>query len=75
MSGRNDPPPPQPRTVQLELAGKNYTGSYTILEGKITVKDGGRQKATQLGGSASSPDSLARTVLGEMIAEAARGKK
>ena len=74
MSGRNDPPPPQPRTVQLELAGKNYTGSYTILEGKITVKYGGRQKATQLGASASSPDSLARTVLGEMIAES-QGKK
>jgi hypothetical protein len=69
MSGRNDPPPPQPRAVKLERAGKNYIGFYTILEGMITVKYGGRQKATQLGGSASSPDSLARIVLGEMIAE------
>jgi hypothetical protein len=69
MTGRNDPPPPQPRAVKLEHAGKNYIGFYTIQEGMITVKYGGRQKATQLGGSASSPDSLARIMLGEMIAE------
>lgn len=69
MTGRNDPPPPQPRTILLERDGKNYSGSYTIQERMITVKYGGRQKATQLGGSASSPDSQARIVLGEMITE------
>ena len=69
MSGRNDPPPPQPRPVQLELAGKKYIGFYTVLEGMITVKYGGRQKATKLGGLASTPDTVAQTVLGEMIAE------
>ena len=74
MTGRNDPPPPQPRAVKLEHAGKNYIGFYTIQEGMITVKYGGRQKATHIGASASSPDSLARTVLGEMIAES-EGKK
>jgi hypothetical protein len=69
MSGRNDPPPPQPRPVQLELAGKKYIGFYTVLDGMMTVKYGGRQKATKLGGSASTPDTVAQTVLGEMIAE------
>jgi hypothetical protein len=69
MSGRNDPPPPQPRPVQIERAGKKYIGFYTILEGMLTVKYGGRQKAAKLGASASTPDTLAQTVLGEMIAE------
>jgi hypothetical protein len=74
MSGRNDPPPPQPRPVQLELAGKKYIGFYTVLEGMMTVKYGGRQKATKLGTAASTPDTVAQTVLGEMIAES-QGKK
>ncbi len=69
MSGRNDPPPPQPRPVQLERGGKTYIGFYTVLEGMMTVKYGGRQKATKLGASATSPDTVAQTVLGEMIAE------
>jgi hypothetical protein len=60
--------------VQIERLGKTHTGSYKIEQGKITVLYGGRQKATQLGGSASNPDSLARTVLGELIAES-QGKK
>jgi len=69
MSGRNDPPPPQPRPVHIERAGKKYIGFYTVLEGTMTVKYGGRQKATKLGASASTPDSVAQTVLGEMIEE------
>ena len=74
MSGRNDPPPPQPRPVQLERAERKYIGFYTIQEGMITVRYGGRQKAAHLGGSASSPDSLARIVLGELVTES-QGKK
>ena len=40
----------------------------------MTVKYGGRQKATKLGAAASSPDTVAQTVLGEMITES-QGKK
>ena len=58
-----------PALCRLERAGKKYIGFYTVLEGMMTVKYGGRQKATKLGASASTPDTVAQTVLGEMITE------
>lgn len=69
MSGRNDPPPPPSRTVQIEHLGKTHIGSYKIEQGMITVRYGGRQKTAHLGGSAANADSLARTTLGELVTE------
>jgi len=74
MSARNDPPPPQSRTVRIEHLGKTHTGSYKIEQSMITVRYGGRQKTAHLGGSAANPDSLARTVLGELVTES-EGKR
>ena len=58
-----------PRTVQIEFDEKTYTGSYAVDRKMITVSYGWRTKTTQLGGSASAPDSLARIMLAEMVRE------
>jgi hypothetical protein len=64
--------------VSIEVAGKRYHGSYTVFGRKgamITVSGlgelWGRTKTTQLGGS--TPESLARIILHNMVEDKATG--
>jgi len=66
------PSPAQP--IQITRGDKTYNGSYTIVDKTITVAYLGRTRTTQIGGSATTPENLARTVLGEMV-EAPKAKK
>lgn len=70
--GTAAPSPAQP--VQITKGGKTYNGSYTIANKMITVAYLGRTSTTQLGGSATAPESLARIVLGELVGAAQREK-
>lgn len=65
MAREAAPTPAQP--VQITHGGKTYTGSYTVASRMITVAYLGRTKTTQLGGSVTAPESLARTLLGELV--------
>ena len=53
-----------PVPVEIQLTHK---GTYTIDAGMITVYYGDKKKTTQLGGSASAPDALAKIMLREMV--------
>jgi hypothetical protein len=55
--------------VQIERAGKTYTGSFTIVRKMITVTYSSRSKQTQLGGSADNPKVLAKILLRELVEE------
>ena len=58
---------PQRYPVTSELNGVEIKGSYE-LDGKIiTVFYRDQSEATQLGGSASSPETLARIILEQLI--------
>jgi hypothetical protein len=61
-----------PVTIEIELNGKPYKGTYTIdaTNGMITVTYGRKGKIAQLGGLASAPETLARIMLQELIAKA-----
>jgi hypothetical protein len=57
-------------TVNLARDGVAYVGDYFVERGLITVSlRGGGSKTTQVGGSASVPDGLARLMLGDLITE------
>lgn len=66
------PSPAQP--VQIKRGDKTYSGSYTVGGKMITVAYLGRTKTTQLGGSATAPDTLARILLGELV-DASAGRE
>jgi hypothetical protein len=68
MSNRKDS-----GTITTERDGKIHRGEYTISKGLITVSWNGRQKMTQLGGMADTPQALAHVMLGELIDESKRG--
>jgi hypothetical protein len=53
--------------VEIEFEGKTYTGSYTVEQGMITVSNLYGRKVTQVG--SSSPASLARIMLAEIVRE------
>jgi hypothetical protein len=59
--------------VTTERDGATYHGAWSVKKGMITVTlIRGGSKSTQLGGSASTPESLARIMLGELIDERTR---
>lgn len=66
------PSPAQP--IRITQGGKTHNGSYTVAGKTITVAYLGRTRTAPLGDSATAPESLARSVLGEM-AGAHKGKK
>jgi hypothetical protein len=71
MAHRKSPPSP-PVTIEIKRDSKTYSGSYRIDGDLITVSYLGRTQTTQLGGSASAPEGLARIMLGELVGKAHR---
>ena len=64
-------PPPPFTDIEAMVDGTRYTGSYRIEHDAITVRlDGDGTKKAQLGGM--SNDTLARLLLGELIADEQR---
>jgi hypothetical protein len=59
--------PPRPVPVSIEVNGKTYNGTYTVDGSIISVSFALGSKRTQIGGS--SPESLARVMLCELIRE------
>lgn len=54
--------------IKIEKNGKEYFGKYKIEKGLITVfGPDGQRTTTQLGNSASNPESLARIILSKFI--------
>jgi hypothetical protein len=53
--------------VSIEVNGKTYNGTYTVDGSIISVSFALGSKRTQIGGS--SPESLARVMLCELIRE------
>lgn len=66
------PSPAQP--LQIARGDKTYNGSYTIADKMITVAYLGRTRTAQLGGAATTPESVASVLLGELV-DALKGKK
>ena len=64
---RRKTPSWEPRTVQIKLEGKTYTGSYTVDRESITVSYGDISESTHLGGFKSRPAGLARLLLEKMV--------
>lgn len=52
-----------PVPIEIQLTHK---GTYTIDAGMITVTYNGKSKTTQLGGSSSAPEGLAKIMLREL---------
>ncbi len=71
---RRPPPPPFTDTdidIETTVEGTRYTGSYRIEHDVITVRlAGGETKKAHLSGM--SNDTLARMLLGELIADEQR---
>ena len=71
MASRKTPSSPprtvQINTVQINLEGKTYTGSYTVDAEMITVSYGGMSTMAHLGDFASHQIGLARLLLEEMV--------
>ena len=63
-----------PQAVEIAVNGKTHRGSYTVAEKTITVSYLGRSQTAQLGGAVAAPEALARTMLGELVRAAVRGK-
>lgn len=59
-----------PQPVEVELEGKQYTGTYTVAGSVIRVSYGFASKSTQTGGM--RPDDLAKMILGELVREELR---
>lgn len=52
-------------TVEIEVEGKIYKGTYTVWKGLVTVEYEEKSKSTQVGGS--TPAGIARLLLREII--------
>jgi hypothetical protein len=57
-------------TVEITIDGQNYAGAYTVEGTTVTVHCGRSVKSAQLGGVASSAETLAKLLLAEIISEA-----
>ena len=55
--------------AEIKIDGKTYTGSYEIQGKMIEVSHGGRTKKTRLGGYASHPELLARSMIRLLVQE------
>jgi hypothetical protein len=64
-------------TITVSRNGKKYTGHWMVTTWQITVShpELGEPKTTQIGGSAESPEGLARIMLGELISENEASKR
>ncbi len=56
-------------SIEVEIDGKTYTGSYEIQGEMIEVSYGGRTKKTQLGGYAGYPELLVGSMIRELVQE------
>ena len=56
-------------SVEVEIDGKTYTGSYEIQGEMIEVSYGWKTKKTQLGDSAHYPETLVRIIIRELVQE------
>jgi hypothetical protein len=55
--------------VTLNAEGKQYTASYQIRWGVITVTSGSASRFIQVGEAVAAPESVARTILRTMVRE------
>ncbi len=55
--------------LEVEFDGKTYTGSYEIQGKMIEISHGGRTKKSRLGGYASHPELLARSMIRILVQE------
>jgi len=53
--------------LTIKLDGRTYIGYYSVESGVITVSYGGIRETTQVGGSGSDPEDLARNLLQELV--------
>lgn len=53
--------------VTLNAEGKQYTASFHLAWGVITVTSGSVSRVIQVGGEVVSPQALARTILKTMV--------
>jgi len=77
--GRASPlKPPQSvfaTTVEVSIDGQNYGGAYAVEGQTVTVRCGRNVKSAQLGGVATSPETLARLLLAEIVSEQTKADK
>ncbi len=55
------------KELTIKLDGKTYIGTYSVESGVITVSYGGIRETSQVGGSGSDPEDLARNLLRELV--------
>ena len=53
--------------LTIKLDGRTYIGYYGVESDLITVSYGGIRETTQVGGSGSEPEDLARNLLRELV--------
>jgi hypothetical protein len=56
-------------TFNIERGGTTYSGRWRVERGMICVSSAYGSRKTQLGGLASNPNALAKTMLGELVNE------
>ena len=59
-------------SISIERLAKEYVGSLTVDQDVITVCYERRARTAKLGSFSSNPDSLARMLLAELVAEEQR---
>lgn len=60
-------------TIEIEMNGRKYRGSYYVEKGIVTVFTGCERKSAHI--AESTPQGLARLMLGEMVREDAAGRR
>ena len=53
--------------LTIKLDGRTYIGYYSVEADLVTVSYGGIRETTQVGGSGSDPEDLARNLLRELV--------
>lgn len=59
-------------TIEIEMNGRKYQGSYYVEEGMVTVFTRCERKSAQIEGN--TPEGLARLMLWEMLRERTAGQ-
>ena len=59
-------------TIEIEMNGRKYRGSYYVEKGMVTIFTGYARKSAHIAGS--TPQGLARLMLGEMVREGTAGQ-
>jgi hypothetical protein len=60
-------------TIEIEMNGRKYRGSYYVEKGIVTVFTECERKSAHM--ADSTPQGLARLMLGEMVREGTAGRK